>query len=255
MSEEKESRRARAKQWWVILGPLVAVWGCIGTWLVPASVAYVVYAQVRVWVSEVAGLALLLVVGIAGVALSGVGGLLVFKFWPQLVRLFKWLTAPLRSLYVWLLWHLVIRPARDHRGLVVAARDEYDQFDGMSTHALRILVVAAEGYLSGKHATGDGTVLLEPSDSWGGNHQYATPEQIRRVGQKACDELLGKGLVTRATLAPGEADYDPPIIEVTLPPWCTMAGGARPVLRRAKLELNRRDEAEWEAGHGWPTGR
>jgi len=44
----------------------------------------------------------------------GAAVLLVWRFWPLLVRLLKWLGGLPKRFYLWLLWHLVIRPVRDH---------------------------------------------------------------------------------------------------------------------------------------------
>ena len=172
----------------------------------------------------------------------------VRRYWQELTRLFKWVTAPLRWFYVSLLWHLVIRPARDHRGLMLSAEGQHDLFKHMGRDSLRVLAFVAEAHLTGKHAVDSGEVWVEPS-SWSRQTRSVPAEVTRSWQVRACDELLAEGFLVKAEWS----QEDEVSVLVRLPLWCTLGGGARAVLRGARLELDRRARAEWEAGHEWPA--
>ena len=177
---------------------------------------------------------------IVALVASAVALLLVWKFWRHLVRLFKWLGGLPKRLYLWLLWQLVIRPARDHRGLIVSPDGEDRVLEGMSDDALRLLSHVTARYVAERPATIDARFLVEPAD-WLPVRELRSLSEKEAIlrQQRACEELLDQGFLT----APKAFEEHERSVLPRLPAWCTLGGGARRVLRAVKLELEERERA------------
>ena len=76
-------------------------------------VAYVVYPDFRASVWQLVDRVGPWVAVAVGLGALAVVALVLWRFWDQVIRPFKWL-------YLWLLWRLVVRPARDHFGVGVS---------------------------------------------------------------------------------------------------------------------------------------
>jgi hypothetical protein len=132
------------------------------------------------------------------IVLAAAAGL-VFRLRSRLWGLAKWAGGKLRAGYLWVLWTLVVRPARDHLGLVVSDEGEErkeEQFDAvlrpalqqLSKDALQVLEVILHEY----HPTADRTVALRPA--FVALEPWTLKGKDRRV-TLACDELKMRGLL------------------------------------------------------------
>ena len=177
---------------------------------------------------------------IVALVASAVALLLVWKFRRQLVRLFKWLAGLRNRFYLWLLWHLVLRPARDHRGLIVSPDGEDRILEGMSDDALRLLSLVTARYVAERPATIDGRFRVEPN-YWLPVRELRSLSEKEAIlrQQRACEELLHQGFLT----APKAFEEHERSVLPRLPAWCTLGGGARRVLRAVTLELEEREGA------------
>jgi len=175
---------------------------------------------------------------IVGLVACAVAVLLVWKFWPLLVRLFKWLGGLPKRFYLWLLWQLVIRPARDHRGLIVSPDGEDRVLEGMSDDALRLLSLVTARYVAERPATSDWRFRVEPRDWLPVRELPSLSEQDTILRQqRACEELLDQGLLTAPKAF---VDHQRSVLP-WFPAWCTVGGGAPGVLRAVTLELEYRE--------------
>jgi hypothetical protein len=158
----------------------------------------------------------------------------------------RWLVGLVKRFYLWTLWRLVVRPARDHLDVAVC-EVRRESLQNLSIRALQMLGFVARSYLDGR-TVDDGRVWVSASDcgqDWG---DLFAGEQKRRM-QGVFGELMKKGWLDRGTWSP-EAEYDPDVL-VRLPRCFTTGGAARTLQREVEQELSRKIEAEVEAGH-WP---
>ena len=165
--------------------------------------------------------------------LIGICGFLAWWFRREVCSGIRWL-------YLWLLWQLVIRPARDHRGLIVSPDGEDRVLEGMSDDALRLLSHVTARYVAERPATIDERFLVEPAD-WLPVRELRSLSEKEAIlrQQRACEELLDQGFLT----APKAFEEHERSVLPRLPAWCTLGGGARRVLRAVKLELEERERA------------
>jgi len=112
MADQKSSRLGKTGS--VIVRALAAVGGPAAT----VTVAYVVYPQFRSWIWGLLHRVGPLVAG--GAAIVGLAAVscMVWRFWRQLIRPFKWMGRLAKRLYLWVLWQLVVRPVRDAFGVM-----------------------------------------------------------------------------------------------------------------------------------------
>jgi len=251
VSEEKVSSLAKVLMW-----PMLVL-AAFGPFVITVLVLNAVRPQVLTWtwewiafvpVSTCCALAWLVLLMVCFYALAFPGRTARWTKERRLATLL-WLEGLVKRPYVWLLWHLVIRPARDHRGLMVAAEGQHNLLKYMSQDSLLVLAFVAESYLTGKHTTNTGTVMIEPP-YWTGQTGSLPRYRMKGRQKPACDELLAEGFLVKAEWSTeSEDDW---YVEVRLPLWCTLGGGARAVLRGVTLELGRRARAEEEAGSPYP---
>ena len=139
--------------------------------------------------------------------------LLVWRFWGQLVRLFKWLGGLLvrpfkwlaaigKRFYLWLLWKLVIRWARDYLGVVALGNRTARQLLALDRQTAEALVLSLmpelsdtavltlEYALDNRHS--GGTVFVNAFALLLGDESDA----MQRLAP-ACEELEAAGLIVQ----------------------------------------------------------
>ena len=207
MSGNGGSRVARAAQWGSILSPLVGVCACG----LAALVAYLVNAEVRGWVwGMVDRVGMVVVVAAAGVLLGGVGWL-GWRFGRELVRPIRWAGRLGGRFYRWVLWRVVVGPARRQfwveasRGADPLARAYVDLVSGRLSDLDFDSLCVLEGALARRSPGAKESVLeypdgfrLEPAGS--GAAEDRARLEVALIGLQAMGAIEGCQVVGRQTV-------------------------------------------------------
>ena len=237
MSEKGGGTLGKAAQWGSIVSPVVAVVAIVvAVWL-----AYQSSTDVREALTNLVELVGPLVAGGVAVLMLGGVAVLMWKFWRQVVRPFTWLGGLGKRFSLWVLWLVVIRPARDHLG-IVACEFRSRLLHAVGPIALKMLGMATGDYVAGR-TTDDGSVFVSPRDL-GLGVETLSGAQIRDHMLAAGDELREIGFVDKCTWSQDDCD-----VTVRLPRWLTVCGAVRVLDREVADELARRRRQEWRAGH------
>ena len=177
--------------------PFVAERGYDAAWLMPS-----VRLVQRWWRVVFAGAGLVLV------------GALLWWFRRQVIRPFKWLGGLGKRFYLWVLWEVVVRPARDHWGVVVGedagvgvsaleraaggGRGGLEEtLVGLSAKALRVL-----GRVLVRYDPALGRTVVwqtSPDDQHVLSHEFH--EDFGALQRAACQELVEAGLFSNVRFA------------------------------------------------------
>lgn len=138
-----------------------------------------------------------------------VGLVAVLRFWRFIFRGFGWVRQQMKRFYLWILWHLVVRPAKSHLDLMIRPgtgkvrteelTDLRDRLSNLTPDALQVLEVVLNEY----DPMSNGDVLIRPSTiplSPAAN--YSSDTETRAL--LACDKLTIRGFGRKGELWEGK---------------------------------------------------
>ena len=190
MAREKINRVVERAQWGSILSTLVALAILVLTFWIGYTGMPGFRASVGWWVDFLGRpLAALLALGLLAVV-----GLLMLRFWGQIVRPLKWL-------YLWFLWQLVVRPARDHFDRMVSTESAgpvpwlgaelSKALVRMPDEVVNVFVAILDAYDYRER----GRIEITVDSIWGLGDQPASWRKKKALA--ACENLAGRELVSQ----------------------------------------------------------